>query len=327
MKFASLPSKNPKNRNGDLIVVSKDLKKGVRVESKIATSLLNALENWSEVSPQLKTISEALNLGKAADAFDLNLKECLAPITHAPGFLDGSAFLSHVVRARKARGDVMPESARKTPLMYQGVSDNLLSAYSPIELMDEAYGGDIEGEIAAIMLDTPKGASPEVCAEKIVLFTLFNDITFREIVKVELETKFGFLQSKPNSSFAPIVVTPDELGSAWDGKRVLLDMQVELNGKRFGNPNGREMNFSFGQIIAHACRTRPLGAGTIVGTGTFSNESEAAGYACLTEQRFQEVIDNGKPTTPWLKPGDKIKIDMKLNDQTIFGSIEQTAKI
>lgn len=327
MKFASLPSKNPRNRNGDLVVVSSDLKKAVRVDPKTASSLLEALENWKEIAPSLQALYDSLNLGKLPQSFDLNLKECLAPITNAPGFLDGSAFLSHVVRARKARGDVMPESAKKTPLMYQGVSDNLLPAYSPIELMDETFGGDLEGEIAAIMLDTPKGASPQVCTDKIALFTLFNDITFREIVKVELETKFGFLQSKPNSAFAPVVVTPDELGKAWDGKRILLDMQVELNGKSFGSPNGKEMHFSFGEIIAHACRTRPLGAGTIVGTGTFSNESEKVGFACLTEQRFQEIIEDGKPKTPWLKAGDKVKIDMKLEGQSLFGVIEQTVKI
>ncbi len=327
MKLASLPSTNTRNRNGDLIVVSKDLKKAVKVDSKIALSLLEALENWEETSPKLKEIYDQLNAGKAAGAFDLDLKKCQAPIRNAPGFLDGSAFLSHVVRARKARGDVMPESAKKTPLMYQGVSDNLLPAYGPIELMDESFGGDIEGEIAAVMMDTPKGANADLCTKKIALFTLFNDITFREIVKVELETKFGFLQSKPNSVFAPVMITLDELGSAWDGKRVNLDMQVELNNQKFGTPNGREMHFSMGEIIAHACRTRPLGAGTIVGTGTFSNESSEVGYACLTEKRFQEIIETGKPITPWLKPGDKVKIDMTMNGQSLFGPIEQSVKI
>lgn len=327
MKLASLPSTNKRNRNGDLIVVSKDLKRAVKVDSKIAANLVEALENWEEVSPSLQRIYEDLNAEKATGEFSLDLTKCQAPIRNAPGFLDGSAFLSHVVRARKARGDVMPESAKKTPLMYQGVSDNLLPAYTPIEIMNESYGGDIEGEIAAIMLDTPKGANADLCAKKIALFTLFNDITFREIVKVEMETKFGFLQSKPNSHFAPVVVTPDELGSHWDGKRVSLDMQVELNNQKFGSPNGKEMHFSMGEIIAHACRTRPLGAGTIVGTGTFSNEDASVGFACLTEKRFQEIIESGKPVTPWLKPGDKVKIDMCLNGQSVFGSIEQTVKI
>ena len=325
MKLASLPSKNPRNRNGDLIVVSRDHRLGLRVDSAIAENLVGALENWKTVLPQLQQLSQDLNSGKVRAAFELNLSACLAPITNAPGFLDGSAFLSHVVRARKARGDVMPESARQTPLMYQGVSDNLLSAYSPIDLMDENFGGDFEGEFAAILTDVPKATQSTDASSYIALFCLFNDITFREIVKVELETKFGFLQSKPNSSFAPLVVTPDELGANWDGKRIKLDLQVKLNNQSFGNPNGSEMNFPFGELVAHACRTRPLGAGTILGTGTISNESNSRGFACLTEKRFQEMIDNGKVSTPWLKRGDRVQMDVLLAGQTVFGPIDQIA--
>ena len=323
MKLASLPSKDKKNRNGNLIVVSKDNKRGVRVDELLAKSLAEALENWSVVAPQLLEISHSLNQNKNIDSFDLDLKKCLAPITYAPGFYDGSAFLSHVVRARRARGDVMPESAKVTPLMYQGVSDCLLSAYAPIELLDEKFGGDFEGEFAAITVDVAKGTKASEVEPYIALFTMFNDITFREIVKTELETKFGFLQSKPNSSFAPIVVTPDELGNCWDGKRISMVLEVHLNGKWFGSPNGREMNFSFGDLIAHACRTRPLSAGSIVGTGTISNESKEKGFACLTEKRFQEMIDTGKIVTPWLKPGDRVTMDCILNETSVFGSIDE----
>lgn len=327
MKLASLPSKNQKNRNGDLIVVSKDNKRAVRVGDDLAQNLVEALQNWERVAPQLLEISYALNSNKLAESFDLDLKQCLAPITNAPGFYDGSAFLSHVVRARKARGDVMPESAKITPLMYQGVSDCLLSAYVPIDFMDQDFGGDFEGEFAAITVDVPKGTSAKEAHKYIALFTMFNDITLREIVKTELETKFGFLQSKPNSAFAPLVVTPDELEGVWDGKRITMDLEVQLNGKWFGSPNGREMHFSFGDLIAHACRTRPLSAGSIVGTGTISNESNEKGFACLTEKRFQEMIESGKISTPWLKSGDRVTLDCHHNGVSVFGNIDQTAKI
>lgn len=218
----------------------------------------------------------------------------------------------------------MPESARITPLMYQGVSDGLMPATSPLEIMDEKFGGDFEGEFAVVLKDTPKAITSEKAESYIALFTMFNDITLREIVKTEIETKFGFLQSKPNSSFAPIMVTPDELGSAWNQGKVLLNLDVWFNGKKFGSPHGSEMNFTFGQLIAHAGRTRPLSAGSIVGTGTISNEDKEKGFACLTEKRFQEILDTGKPITPWLKPGDTVKIDVTLNGTSLFGPIEQT---
>jgi fumarylacetoacetate (FAA) hydrolase len=322
MKLASLKSNIKGNRHGNLIVVSKDLKLGVRPLN--IPNLLEALQNWNQIKTTLEELYERINHGKCNDAFDLNLSLCLAPLPHCFGLFDGSAFLSHVVRARKARGDNMPESAKVTPLMYQGVSDNHLPWNSDLEIMDMSYGGDFEGEIAAITTDVPRGTKSEKTPEHIALFTLFNDVTYREIVKTELETKFGFLQSKPNSSFAPIVVTPDEFGSLWDGKRIHAEMLVKFNNQPYGHPKGNEMHFTFGDLIAHACRTRPLSAGTIVGTGTFSNEDANRGFACLTEKRFQEVLDNGKVSTPWLKPGDRVCIEMKDQaGQSIFGMIEQ----
>lgn len=325
MKLATLPSSNPKNRDGALIVVSKENSTAVKVSPEI--SLMNALESWDEWEPVLRKLSTALNQSSAPNSFRLNLNQCISPLPKSHGFYDGSAFLSHVVRARKARGDQMPESAKVTPLMYQGVSDFLLPANSPIHLMDTQFGGDFEGEFGVIVKDVPKGTPAEQMGPYMVLFCLFNDITFREIVKQEIETKFGFLQSKPNSAFAPIVVTPDELGSAWDGKRIHLDVQVSLNNQLFGHPNGREMHFTMGQLVAHANRTRPLSAGTIVGTGTISNESKETGFACLTEKRFQEIIESGKPATPWLQPGDKLSIDCIQDGISIFGAIEQVAQL
>ena len=218
----------------------------------------------------------------------------------------------------------MPESAKVTPLMYQGVSDNLLPHNAPLELMEADFGGDFEGEFAVITDDVPRGTPASQMEPHMILFSLFNDITYREIVKVEIQTKFGFLQSKPNSSFAPFVVTLDELGSLWQDGRVHGDVEVKLNGKVFGTPNGKEMNFSFHELVAHASRTRPLSAGTIVGTGTVSNEDKAKGFACLTEKRFQEILDEGAPKTPWLKVGDRVTMDFQKDGRSLFGPIDQS---
>jgi len=321
MKLATIKSNDPLNRDGELVVVSQNMKQAVRAGTDL--SLLKALENWDFWRPQLEKYSGELNNGSRKDAFELKLTDCLSPLPRAPGFYDGSAFLSHVVRARKARGDQMPESAKATPLMYQGVSDGLLPWNAPIDLMKPEFGGDFEAELAVILKDTPKNVSSAEAPKYFALFCLFNDITYREIVKQEIETKFGFLQSKPNSSFAPFVVTPEELGSHWDGERFQMNVEVKLNGKIFGTPHGREMHFSLGQLVAHAGRTRPLSAGSIVGTGTLSNESREVGFACLTEKRFQEVIDSGKPSTPWLQVGDSVQIDCRIDGQTVFGMIDE----
>lgn len=325
MKLATVKSENPKNRQGDLLVVSKDNKQAVKVEP--ATSLLAALESWGEWQPKLKKLSDDLNAGRASKAFAFEAKHCLAPLPHAPGFYDGSAFLSHVYRARKSRGDEMPPSAKVTPLMYQGVSDHCLPSQGPLELMDLSFGGDFEGEFAVVTSDVPKGVKAQDAGKYIALLVLFNDITYREIIKAELPSKFGFLQSKPNSSYAPLAVTPDEAGSAWDGKRLNLDLVVTFNGKRFGNPNGSEMHFTFPELIAHAARTRPLAAGSIVGCGTVSNEDKNRGFACLTEKRFQEILDGGKESTPWLQPKDRVVIDVTQNGVSLFGVIDQTATL
>ena len=327
MKLATMRSQDPKNRNGELIVVSKDHKRALRPDPSRCRTLLEATEMWHELKPYLETCYQALNSGKAERAFSLNLKDCVAPLPNSPGFYDGSAFLSHVYRARKARGDEMPASAKVTPLMYQGVSDNLLPYYDPIDLMDPGFGGDFEGELGVITTDVPKGTPAPDVSKHIILFTLFNDITYRVLVKTELETKFGFLQSKPNSSFAPIVTTADEFGDCWDGKRVRADLVVKLNGEFFGNPNASEMHFSFPELVVHACRTRPLSAGSIVGSGTISNEDKSKGFACLTEKRFQEILDDQKASTPWLKKGDRVTMEMfDAQGHSLFGCIDQVAK-
>lgn len=326
MRLASLKPKNSQNRHGELVVVSADHRKAVAASAVGYTTLLGALENWKTAAPKLKELSQSLDKGTTKDSFDFSLEDCIAPLPNAPGFYDGSAFLSHVVRARRARGDEMPESAKKTPLMYQGVSDNLLAWNAPLEIQDPAFGADFEGEFAAIMADIPKGTPADKAGDYIALFTLFNDITYRELIKIELPTMFGFLQSKPNSSFAPIVVTPDELGDAWDGKRISGPIHVKWNGETFGKPDGKEMHFTFGELVAHACRTRPLAAGSIVGTGTISNGDASKGFACLTERRFQEILDSGAPKTPWLKKGDTVSIEYFRGTNSVFGAIDQTAE-
>lgn len=325
MKLASLRSRDKKNRDGELIVVSRDNRSAFPVTPSM--SLTQALEIWDEVRPELLHISERLNKGAISGACKLNVEDCIAPLPDSPGFYDGSAFLSHVYRARKSRGDEMPESAKTTPLMYQGVSDHCLSHHAPIDLMDVSFGGDFEGEFGVITGDVPKSSPVEKMDEYIILLTLFNDITYRMLVKTELETKFGFLQSKPNSAFAPFVVTPDELGDAWKDGRVCLELVVKLNGELFGHPNGREMHFSFHQLVAHACRTRPLSAGSIVGGGTVSNQDKSVGFACLTEKRFQEILDQGQAKTPWLKEGDRVFMDVTRHGVSVFGCIHEKVVI
>jgi fumarylacetoacetate (FAA) hydrolase len=324
MKLATIQSGQ---KNGQLVLVSSDNTLALKIPSGMPQTLLGALETWADTAPALKALSDGLNARKLPQAFSFDPAKALAPLPNAPGFYDGSAFLSHVVRARKSRGDEMPESAKKVPLMYQGVSDCLLSSQAPLDLMNVEFGGDFEGEFGVITTDVPKGSSPDEAAKCFALFTLFNDITYRVLVKEEIESKFGFLQSKPNSAFAPLVVTADELGDSWDGKRVSADLVVKLNGKLFGSPNGKEMHFSFGELVAHACRTRPLSAGSIIGTGTVSNHDKDQGFACLVEKRFQEILDQGKATTPWLVPGDHVWMNVELNGTSVFGTIDQTAVV
>ncbi len=324
MKLSTLQSGQ---KNGQLVLVSSDNTLALKIPSGMPQTLLGALETWQETAPALKALSDGLNARKLPEAFSFDPAKALAPLPYAPGFYDGSAFLSHVVRARKSRGDEMPESAKKVPLMYQGVSDCLLSSQAPLDLMNVEFGGDFEGEFGVITTDVPKGASPDEVEKHFALFTLFNDITYRVLVKEEIESKFGFLQSKPNSAFAPIVVTADELGDFWDGKRVAADLTIKLNGELFGNPNGKEMHFSFGELVAHACRTRPLSAGSIIGTGTVSNHDKTRGFACLVEKRFQEILDHGKALTPWLAPGDHVWMNVERNGTSVFGTIDQTAVV
>ncbi|MGH8281079.1 MAG: fumarylacetoacetate hydrolase family protein, partial [Gammaproteobacteria bacterium] len=276
----------------------------------------------------LRIISDALNAGKAAGAFKLNMKELAAVLPRAPQFVDGSAYLAHVERVRKARGAEMPPSFRTDPLMYQAVSDGFLSPKESIRMADEAWGIDFESEVGVVVDDVPAGVTPAEAAKHIKLVLLINDVSLRNLIPNELGKGFGFLQSKPRSALSPIAVTPDELGDAWKDGKVHLPLVTHLNGELFGEPNaGVDMQFSFPQLIAHAAKTRPLAAGSIIGSGTIANQDESKGSSCLAEKRVLEIIKNGKATTPFMKFGDIVRIEMfDKNGASIFGAIEQTVE-
>ena len=323
MKLASLKDGG---RDGTLIVVSRDLSRAVPAEA--ATTLQAALEAWTETAPALKAQSDALNQGAAEGGFAFDPEACAAPLPRAYQWADGSAYVNHVELVRKARGAEMPESFWSDPLMYQGGSDTLLGPRDPILAADEAWGIDFEAEVAVITDDVPAGTGAETAGEHIRLFMLVNDVSLRNLIPGELAKGFGFFHGKPPTAFSPVAVTPDELGAAWDGRKVSLPLLSHLNGELFGRPDaGVDMTFDFPQLIAHAAKTRPLGAGTIVGSGTVSNVDRSVGSSCLAEVRMLETIDRGKPSTPFMSFGDRIRIEMlDAEGRSIFGAIDQEVR-
>ena len=324
MKLASLKGA----RDGRLAVVSRDLTHAVAAPG-IASTLQAALDDWDRVRPHLDAIYRALNDGKADGVFAFEEQACASPLPRAYQWADGSAYLVHVELVRKARGAEMPKSFWTDPLMYQGGSDGFLGPRDPILAADEAWGIDFEGEVAVVTGDVAAGCSIGDAEKAIRLVMLVNDVSLRNLIPGELAKGFGFFQSKPASAFSPVAVTPDELGSHWHDGKLHLPLLVHLNGKRFGAPNaGADMAFNFPQLIAHAAKTRALAAGSIVGSGTVSNRDPAAGSACLAERRTLEQIADGAPTTPFLKSGDRVRIEMKdEGERSIFGAIEQDVRI
>ncbi len=320
MKLASLKG----GRDGTLIVVDKKLQQAVKV-TEIAHSLQQALEDWAMAEHKLKSVSDSLNAGKAKDAFPLKLQDLAAALPRAPQFVDGSAYLPHVERVRKARGAEVPASFFHDPLMYQAVSDGFIPPLDPIRMADEAWGIDFESEVGVVVDEVPMGTTPADAAKHIKLLLLINDVSLRNLIPDELAKGFGFLQSKPRSALSPIALTPDELGPAWRDGKVHLPLVTQLNGKRFGAPEaGVDMQFNFPQLIAHAAKTRPLAAGSLVGSGTIANQDESKGSSCLAEKRVLEIIKDGKPVTPFMKFGDTVRIEMlDAAGQTLFGAIEQ----
>jgi fumarylacetoacetate (FAA) hydrolase len=334
MKLATLRNGT---RDGKLVVVSRDLTHFTDA-GHIVPTLQAALDDWKKCSGNLTNLAEALEHGSV-------LKErfreynAMSPLPRAYQWADGSAYVNHVELVRKARGVELPESFWTDPLMYQGGSDSFLGPRDPIILADEAYGIDMEGEVAVIVDDVPVGASATTCAVAIRLIMLVNDVSLRNLIPSELAKGFGFFQSKPSSVFSPVAVTPDELGDAWKDGKVHLPLNVDLNGKPFGRDQaGVDMTFDFGQLIAHAAKTRALCAGTIIGSGTVSNKDKSGGagkpigegglgYSCIAEIRMIETIAHGKPSTPFMKFGDTVRIEMKdKTGHSIFGAIEQTVQ-
>ena len=324
MKLSSLKSGG---RDGTLIVVDKKLQNAVQVQ-EIAHTLREALENWTMAEHKLQSVYDSLNAGKAKDSFKLEAARLAAVIPRAPQFVDGSAYLAHVERVRKARGAEMPPSFLHDPLMYQAVSDGFLAPTDPIVMRDEAWGIDFESEVGVVVDDVPMGVTPADAAKHIRLLLLINDVSLRNLIPDELAKGFGFLQSKPRSALSPMAVTLDELGPAWKHGIVHLPLITHLNGIKFGEPNaGVDMQFSFPQLVAHAAKTRPLAAGSIVGSGTIANQDESKGSSCLAEKRVLEVIKNGKAVTPFMKFGDRVRIEMlDESGQSLFGAIEQTVE-
>ncbi|MGH8396721.1 MAG: fumarylacetoacetate hydrolase family protein [Gammaproteobacteria bacterium] len=363
MKLASLKH----GRDGTLTVVDKKLESAVEVPG-IATTLLEALENWSVVERKLnivycsinaankaseyiktltadvkfqqsvtnvpamqqflKELSATLDNGRVSKTFELNVSNLAAALPCAPQFVDGSAYLAHVERVRKARGAEMPPSFLTDPLMYQAVSDAFLAPTEPIRMADEAWGIDFEAEVGVVVDDVPAGVTPAEAEKHIKLVLLINDVSLRNLIPNELGKGFGFLQSKPRSALSPVAVTPDELGDAWKDGKVHLPLITHLNGKLFGEPDaGVDMQFSFPQLIAHAAKTRPLAAGSLIGSGTIANQDESKGSSCLAEKRVLEIIKSDKATTPFMKFGDTVRIEMfDKSGKSIFGTIEQTVE-
>jgi len=321
MKLASLKTGG---RDGSLIVVSRNLEHYVTVP-EISATLQMALDDWQQTAPRLNTRYEELNAGACSDILRLDIAALAAPLPRAFEFLDGSAYLPHVERVRKARGAQVPESFYVDPLMYQATSAGFLGPRDPVPVVSEEYGIDFESEIIVITDDVPMAVTPEQAESHIQLIGLINDVSLRNLIPAELAKGFGFLQSKPRSALSPVLVTPDELGEQWCDTKLSLPLHSTFNGAFFGEPDaGVDMQFNFAQLVAHAAKTRPLTSGTIVGSGTIANKNTAKGASCLAEIRMLEIIADGKPSTPFMKFGDTIRIEMfDRQGNSIFGAIEQ----
>lgn len=326
MKLATL--KNGM-RDGALILVDRNMRKFSHC-SMIAPTLQSVLDNWQDVSPKLNQFYHDLNeggLNSEAIAYDPELLE--SPLPRAYQWADGSAYVNHVELVRKARGAVMPENFWTDPLMYQGGSDDFIGPCDDIVCHDEGWGIDFEAEVAVITGDVPMGVTPQEAGKYILLLMLVNDVSLRNLIPGELAKGFGFYQSKPASSFSPVAVTPDELGEHWDGGKVHLPLTTHLNGELFGEPFCHiDMTFDFPALIAHAARSRNLRAGTIIGSGTISNLDRSRGSSCLAEKRMLEKIETGEMTTPFMRHGDRVRIEMlDSKGYSIFGAINQKVVI
>ncbi|MEL7044777.1 MAG: fumarylacetoacetate hydrolase family protein [Pseudomonadota bacterium] len=320
MKLASLNE----GRDGRLVVVSRDLQRCCSA-SNIAPTMQAALDNWSALAPALEERYVDLNAGKVQEAVPFEVVQCAAPLPRAYHWADGSAYVTHVELVRKARGAELPASFWEDPLVYMGASDAFIGARDDIAVEDEAWGIDFEAEVVVITDDVAAGTSAPQAGSHIKLIGIVNDVSLRNLIPAELGKQFGFYQSKPWTSFSPVLATPDELGDAWDGARLHLPLRAELNGELIGAPNaGRDMTFDFPTLVAHCAKSRSLMAGTVIGSGTVSNVGSVDGSCCLAEVRCLETIRDGAPSTPFMSFGDRIRIDMQdAAGNSVFGAIDQ----
>jgi fumarylacetoacetate (FAA) hydrolase len=323
MKLATLKSGG---RDGRLVVVNRKLSRA-RAVPEIAPTLQAALDGWAAIEPRLQQVYRALNAGEG-ESMPFDGGQAAAPLPRAYQWLDGSAYLSHVERVRKARGAEMPARLLDDPLMYQGASDVMLGAGDPIEAASENWGIDFEAEVGVITDDVEYAISVDNAAAHIKLIVLINDVSLRHLIPDELAKGFGFLHGKPASAFSPVAVTPDELGAAWQDAKLHLPLRVHWNGQLFGQANaGADMQFNFARLIAHAAGTRKLSAGTIIGSGTISNYDATVGYSCIVEKRVVEIVETGTAATEFMRFGDRIRIEMlDQQGQSIFGAIHQEVK-
>ena len=321
MKLATL---RDGSRDGQLAVVSRDLATA-HFASGIAGRLQQVLDDWDFLAPQLNDLYPTLNAAPARHESPFDPAKCTAPPPRAYQWADGSAYVNHVELVRKARKAEMPETFWTDPLMYQGGSDDLMGPCDPIVCGSEDWGIDFEAEVAVVTGDVPMGSTPDQAAAHVRLLMLVNDVSLRNLIPAELAKGFGFFQSKPATAFSPVAVTPDELGSAWTGRKVTLPLLVHWNGRQVGRAlAGEDMVFDFAQLIAHVCKTRNARAGSIIGSGTVSNRDSTRGYSCIAEQRALEMIASGSAVTPFMRYGDRVRIEMfDANGASIFGAIDQ----
>lgn len=320
MKLATLKNNS---RDGQLVVVSADMRLALDA-SAVAPTLQQAIENWTGAEPGLRALARRLEEGDHRDALAFDPALAMAPLPRAYQWCDGSAFLSHGALMQKAFNLEPIEGADRTPLMYQGAGDDFLGAHDDIQLPSESQGIDFEGEFVVLVDEVPMGCTAQDALQHIKLILQINDVSLRALAPREMRTGFGFLQAKPSSSFAPLAITPDELGDAWREGRVHLPLRVEWNGEWFGQPHGGQMNFHFGELIAHAVLTRRLRAGTLIGSGTVSNAERSAGSACIAERRAIEMIEQGAAQTGFMRFGDRVRMDVLGSDgRSVFGAIDQ----
>lgn len=321
MKLATI---NDGTRDGQLVVVGRDLKTA-HLADGIAPTLQSALDDWGFIAPQLADLYQLVNAGRAPKSFDFDPARCMAPLPRAYQWVDGAAYIQHLERTRA--GELAP-SLLEEPLMYQGGSDDFLGPMDEIVLAQEEWGIDFDAKLAVVTGDVPMGTTPDQAQLHIRLLVLVNDVTLRNLVAPELDKGAGFLQSKPASSFAPVAVTPDELGDSWKDGKVQLPLRSTWNGKLVGQPlAGVDMAFNFPQLVAHLCKSRNARAGTIVGAGTVSNQDPQRGYSCIAEKRALEMRADGAASTPFMQFGDRIRIEMlDAAGKSVFGAIDQVLR-